>query len=126
MGSETYKLDKVEWICSSGHTVKGVAEGKATPCSECHQSFDDQLYHFLTKRLRECAKDVEEGNNKIHQKNREEAPPAVEYTVFINYLFSSHGIKGQGLMHLEACSAKRKCLVQCSLPTFMITRYFGQ
>ena len=97
--------------------VKGMAQGKATPCNECHQSFDDQLYHFLTKRLRECAKDVEEGNEKMFRKNREEAPPAVDYTVFTNYLFSSHGIKGQGLMHPEACSAKRKCSVQCSLPT---------
>ena len=103
-----WEIYKVEWICSNGHFVKGVAEGKATPCSECHQSFDDQLYYFLTKRLRECAKDVEEGNDKIHRKNREEAPPAVEYTVFTNFLFPSHGIKGQGMMHPEACSAKRK------------------
>ena len=125
-GRETYKLNKVDWICSSGHTVKGVAEGKAKPCKECCQSFDDKLYHFLTRRLRECARDIEEGFDKIHRKNREEAPPAVKYTVFLHALFAFHGIKGQGLMHLEACSAKRKCLVQCSLPTLELKNSFPE
>ena len=67
MARETYKLDRVNWLCSNNHKVKGVS--------------------------------------------------AVKYTVFIADLFSSHGIKGQGLMHPEAVSAKRKCLVQCAKPS---------
>ena len=54
---------------------------------------------------------------KVLPENKEVAAPAVEYTVFLHSLFASHGIKGQGLQHPEAISAKRRCLVQCSIPT---------
>ena len=75
------------------------------------------MERFLTRRLREVSRDIEEGYDINYRVNREPAPPANKYTVFIAYLFSSHGIKGQGLMHLEAVSAKRKCLVQCAKPS---------
>ena len=114
---ETYKLDRVDWLCSSGHKVKGVSEGEARPCDECDQTLYDRMERFLTRRLREVARDIAEGYDIYYRVNRETAPPAIKYTVFIADLFSSHGIKGQGLMHPEAVSAKRKCLVQCCKPT---------
>ena len=58
---ETYKMDKVDWLCSNGHKVKGVAEGQAKPCNECDQTLCDRMERFLTRRLREVARDVEEG-----------------------------------------------------------------
>ena len=42
-GRETFKMDKVDWICNEGHTIKGVADSKANPCEECNQTFDDRL-----------------------------------------------------------------------------------
>ena len=102
------------------------AEGKAKPCEECCHSFEDKLYNFVTRRLRECARDVEEGFDKIYRKNCEQAPPAVKYIVFLQALFASHGIKGQGLMHPEACSAKRKCLVQCAVPVLDLKGSFPE
>ena len=45
---ETFKLDKVDWLCSNSHYVKGVAEGKAKPCNECGQTLDEKMERFLT------------------------------------------------------------------------------
>ena len=58
-GREPFKLDKVDWLCSIGHTVKGVAEGKAKPCEEgeCDQTFDNKIADFLTRLFRELAMD---------------------------------------------------------------------
>ena len=114
---ETYKLDRVDWLCHNNHKVKGVSEGEAQPCSICDQTLYDRMEQFLTRRLREVSRDIGEGYDFNYRVNRDTAPPAVKYTVFIADLFSSHGIKGQGLMHPEAVSAKRKCLVQCSQPS---------
>ena len=49
---ETYKLDKVDWLCGEGHITKGVAEGKATPCEQCDQTLRHRLEKFLMIRLR--------------------------------------------------------------------------
>ena len=106
---DTFKLDKVDWMCHFGHYVKGVAEGKAKPCGECDQTYDNKIEGFLTSRLRGLARDIEEGYDKLHREDREKAPPAIKYTVFLTFLFSSHG---QGMLHPEAVSSKRKCLVQ--------------
>ena len=62
-----------------------------TPC--CH-SFEDKLYNFVTRRLRECARDVEEGYDKV--------------------------------MHPEACSSKRKGLVQCAVPALDLKGSFPE
>ena len=123
---ETYKLNKVDWLCSNGHKVKGVAEGQAKPCNECDQTLCDRMERFLTRRLREVARDVEEGYDINYRVNRETAPLAIKYTVFIADLFSSHGIKGQGLMHPEAVSAKRKCFVQCGKPSIDLKSGFPE
>ena len=40
---ETYKLDKVDWLCSNGHKVKGVAEGEAKPCNDCGQILYERM-----------------------------------------------------------------------------------
>ena len=117
-------MDKVDWLCRNGHYVKGVAEGKAKPCDECGQTLDEKMERFLTRRLREIARDIEEGFDKIHRVNHEKAPPAIKYTVFLSDLFSSHGIKGQGMIHPEAVSSKRKRLVQCSLPSIDLKNGF--
>jgi len=103
-------------------------KARLKPCEEgeCDQSFDDKLMDFLTRRLRELTRDIEEGFDKIHRKNREEAPPAVKYTVFLTALFSFHSIKGQEMMHPEACSAKGKCFVKCSLPTLNLKNGFPE
>ena len=29
-------------LCSNGHKVKGVAEGKAKPCEDCGQTLDEK------------------------------------------------------------------------------------
>ena len=47
---ETYELEKVDWLCSNGHKVKGVAEGKARSCKDCGQTLDEKLGRFLTRR----------------------------------------------------------------------------
>ena len=117
MARETYKLDRVDWVCSNNHKVKGVSEGEAQPCSKCNQTFYDRCWQFLTRRLREVSRDINEGYDIKYRVNRDIAPPAVKYSVFVADLFSSHGIKGQGLMHPEAVSARRKCLVQCQRPS---------
>ena len=91
---ETYKLDKVDWLCSNGHKVKGVAEGEAKPCNDCGQTLQERMERFLTRRLREVSRDIEEGFDIIHRVNREKAPPTIKYTMFLSDFFSSHGIKG--------------------------------
>ena len=48
-------------MCHFGHYVKGVAEGKAKPCEECDQTYVEKIESFLTRRLRELARDIEEG-----------------------------------------------------------------
>ena len=57
-GRETFKLDKVDLLCSRGHAVKGVAQGKAKPCEEGEydQTFYDKLADFLTRQLRKLAR----------------------------------------------------------------------
>ena len=72
---------------------------------------------FLTNRFRELARDLEGEFDKLHREDREKDPPAIEFTLFLSTRFASHGIKGHGMLYPEAVSAKRKCLVQCSLPT---------
>ena len=37
-----------------------MAESKAKPCGECGQTFDNRLEGFLTVRLRQLSRDVEE------------------------------------------------------------------
>ena len=119
-------MDRVNWLCSNNHKVKGVSEGEAQPCSECNQTLYDRMEQFLTRRLREVSRDIDEGYDINYRVNRDNAPPAIKYTVFVADLFSSHGIKGQGLMHPEACSVKRKCLMQCSLPTLDMKSSFPE
>ena len=97
MARETYKLDRVDWLCSLGHKVKGVSEGEAKPCGVCVQTLYDRMEQFLTRRLREVSRDIVEAFDIYYRVNRDIAPPAVKYTVFLADLFSSHGIKGQGL-----------------------------
>ena len=67
--------------------------------------------------MRELARDVEEKIDELFREDHDKAPPAVEYSVFLSGLFSSHRIKGKALQHPKAVSAKRRCLVQCSVPT---------
>ena len=102
---ETFKLDKVDWLLSNSYYVKGVAEGKAKPCDECGQTLYEKMERFLTRRLREIARNIKEGFDKIHRVYLEKAPPAIKYTVFLSDLFSSHNIKGQGMMHPEGVSS---------------------
>ena len=101
-----------------------MAEGEAKPCEECGQAFAERLEGFLTIRLRELSLDIEGEYDKLFREDPEKAPPAIEFTVFLTSLFSSHGIKEQGMLLPEAVSAKRKCLVQCALPTFDIKNSF--
>ena len=58
---ETFKLDKVGWICHLSHINKGVAEGKAMLCQEFGQTFAERKEGFLTIRLRDLSRDIEEG-----------------------------------------------------------------
>ena len=101
-----------------------MAEGKANTCEECGQTFDNRLKGFLTIRLRQLARDVEEKIDELFRQDSAKAPPAVEYYVFLTALFASHGIKGQALQHPEAISAKRRCLVQCPIPTLDLKSSF--
>ena len=114
---DTLNLDKVEQICQLFHYVKGVAKGKAKPCEECNQTFDNRIKKFLMVKLRNHSRDIEEGSDKMFRKDCDSAPPGIEYTMFLSSLFGSHGIKGQGSTHPETVSAKRKCLVLCTLPS---------
>ena len=57
---DAFKFDKVDWICHLGHYVKGVDEGKAKPCEECNQTFDNRIEEFLMVRLRNQSRDKEE------------------------------------------------------------------
>ena len=75
---ETYKLDKVDWLCSNGHKVKGVAEGEAKPCNDCGQTLHERMERFLTRRLREVSRDIEEGFDINFMINHETAPPAIK------------------------------------------------
>ena len=72
---------------------------------------------FLTTRLRQLYRAVEDGTGFLYRQNKSKAPPTVKYMAFLTSLFASHGMKGQGMQHPEAVSTQRKCLVQCSLPT---------
>ena len=80
---ETFKLDKVDWLCGSGHTTKGMSEGTTKPCGECDQTFDERLENFLTIWLREVSRVVGERTHTLFREDRDKAPPAVEYTVFL-------------------------------------------
>ena len=95
--SEPAQFDKVDWICNAGHTTKGITEGKANPCGECGQTFDNRLEEFLSVRLRQLSRDAEDKIDVLLRVDREKAPPAVEYTLFLNSLFTSHDIKGHGM-----------------------------
>ena len=70
------------WLCSNGNKVKGVAEGEAKPCNDCGQTLHERMERFLTRRLREVSRDIEEGFDINFRVNRETAPLAIKYIVF--------------------------------------------
>ena len=65
-----------------------MSEGEAQPCSECNQTLYDRMEQFLTRRLREVSRDIDEGYDINYRVNRDIAPPAVKYSVFVADLFT--------------------------------------
>ena len=124
-------LNEREYLCSISKfqndakmTHPSVAEGTANACKEWGQTFADQMEKFITRRLRELSRSMEESTDISFREDREKAPPAVDYSVFLQALFSSHRVRGQGMQHPEAVSVKRRCLLQCFIPTIDLKNSF--
>ena len=86
----------------------------------------ERIEGFLTVRLRDLSQDIEGGYDKLYREDRDKVPPAIEFTVFFTSLFSSHSIKGKGMLYQEAVSAKGKCLVQCALSILDLKKSFNE
>ena len=119
-----YKLDQRSWICSSGHEVSGVEEGKeATPCPVCKESFEARLIAYLTFRLNTLGLDAEEGTNRLYFKAAG-VPGPISYDQFLRVLLGSHGQAGSGLGRAAGVSAKMACTNQCTRPTVDLKEAF--
>ena len=112
-----YKLDQRSWICSSGHEVSGVEEGKeATPCPVCKESFGDFLIAYLTSRLTTLGLDAENGLNRMFFKATG-VPGSISYDQFLRCLLGSHGQAGSGVRRAAGVSAKMPCTNQRTRPS---------